>query len=98
MFNIRRSLALTRRAADTAGNPSTASLGSYTRPGSSSSAPKLAPLAYKPSRNGGYTQYTGIVVDDEPIPKIQALQRRLERVLGEMPEDYRFLKNYLKKY
>ena len=48
---------------------------------------RLTP-GYKPARNGGYTSYTGVVPDTEPIPKIQAMHRRLQRILAEMPEDY----------
>merc|ERR1711937_7196 len=93
MFALRRSMALTTRVAlAPKGEPTTASTPAAParKTDGAHSKPKLTPPAYKPSRHGGYTTYTGIVVDDAPIPKIQALQRRLQRVLAELPEDYSY--------
>merc|ERR1739838_1028337 len=93
MFALRRSMALTTRVAlAPKGEPTTASTPNTParKIDGAHSKPKLTPAAYKPSRHGGYTTYTGVVVDDAPIPKIQALQRRLQRFLAEMPEDYSY--------
>merc|ERR1739838_313519 len=93
MFALRRSMALTTRVAlAPKGEPTTASTPNTParKIDGAHSKPKLTPAACKPSRHGGYTTYTGVVVDDAPIPKIQALQRRLQRVLAEMPEDYSY--------
>jgi hypothetical protein len=35
-----------------------------------------------------YTEITGIEVEYEPVPKIQAFQKRILKVLEDMPEDY----------
>jgi len=35
-----------------------------------------------------YTTYTGVPVEADPLPKIEALHRRIHRILAEMPEDY----------
>ena len=32
--------------------------------------------------------YVGVPVENDPLPKIEALHRRIHRVLAEMPADY----------